>query len=125
MTKPFTVEQLRCLELSRIIREGLEGVRFDMCQYRGECGTAGCIGGHAVAVYKPGMWRNCDDANALEAAAAILLGLEHSDQMGQIFWPWSSVSLSGYRPCASDITPAMAADTLERFAMTGKVEWRR
>ncbi len=117
MTKPFTVEQLRCLELARIIREGLEGVRFDMQSFSKDCGTAGCIGGYAVAQYSPAIWRT-QSAVAIRHEATQLLGFMDSDQSDQMFAPWF---FSGPHP--SGITPAMAAATLENYALTGKVEW--
>jgi len=109
MTKPFTVEQLRCLELARIIREGLEGVRFNMLITQSECGTAGCIAGHAIAVYRPEIWRRLEARSWL---ANPILGLS-SEEGKALFFP------DGMQ----DITPAMAAATLERFALTGKVVW--
>ena len=116
MSKPFTVEQLRCLELARIIREGLEGVRFNMQTFRNSCGTAGCIGGHAVAIYAPEIWATgsgCD----VKAPAKELLGLTIG-QAEELFF------VSGMQwEDMKDITPAMAAATLENFALTGKVEW--
>ncbi len=110
MTKSFTVEQLRCLELARIIREGLPGVKFKMCHW-GHCGTAGCIAGHAVFVYAPEKRRG-----DVRAVARALLGVTE-EQTGELFCALNTpVSLG-------DITPAMAAATLENYALTGKVEW--
>ena len=118
MSKPFTVEQLRCLELARIIREGLPEVRFDMSNYRNRCGTAGCIGGHAIAFYVSNLWQTTSvPVLELEDAAIMLLGV-HGPQAMQLFAPWYCGG-----PNPSDITPAMAAATLENFALTGKVEW--
>jgi len=116
MTKAFTVEQLRCLELARIIREGLEGVRFDMCEYRSACGTAGCIGGYAIARYEPAIWQHGHELGYRNIAKK-LLGLKEN-AVEQMFAPWY---FDG--PAPNDITPAMAATTLENYALTGKVEW--
>ena len=118
MTKPFTVEQLRCLELAGIIREGLEGVRFDMFNERTDdgCGTAGCIAGYACAVYARRVWdRACGDK--IWTTGLKLLGLTQ-DKGEQLFAPWWADGPHSYQ-----ITPEMAAATLERFAMTGEVEW--
>ena len=120
MTKPFTVEQLRCLELARIIREGLEGVEFDMsswCEAYGGCGTAGCIAGHACAVYDKAVWQP-GWGGQIFMSAGILLGLS-DNQAQRLFLPWTKGG-----PNAIDITPAMAAATLENYALTGKVEWK-
>ncbi len=119
MSKSFTVEQLRCLELARIIREGLEGVRFDMVSFSHRCGTAACIGGYAVAQYSPVLWQT-RDLVAIGDEAQRLLGLVDGEQSGQMFAPWSSGG-----PKSQDITPAMAADTLEHYALTGEVEWAK
>ncbi len=109
--KDLSVTQKRCLELARIIREGLPGVRFDMCTW-GHCGTAGCIGGYAVAVYGKD-----NTADGIKRSAAKLLGVtEH--QAGQLFYADDA-------PVAlSDITPEMAGATLENFALTGEVVWK-
>ena len=115
MSKPFTVEQLRCLELARIIREGLEGVRFDMTLVHDDCRTAGCIAGYAIAKYRPDIWAG---PFAHSGHAQEILGLT-SKQVEGLFFP-------DELPGGIDldkITPAMAAATLERFARTGKVEW--
>ena len=117
MTKHFGVTQLRCLELARIIREGLEGVRFDMASFSNECGTAACIGGYAVAQYSPVLWQT-RDLVAIRHEAQRLLGLVDDEQSGQMFAPW----FYGWS-FETDITPAMAAATLENYALTGKVEW--
>ena len=117
MSKPLTVEQLRCLELARIIREGLEGVRLNMATYRGDCGTAACIAGHVICKYEPERWAAGFDGEVYLTPAAALLGLnEH--QAWELFLPWNNGG-----PCSCDITPAMAAATLENYALTGKVEW--
>lgn len=117
MTKSFTVEQLRCLELARIIREGLEGVEFDMGTYRNWCGTAGCIAGYAVAKYEPAIWgkANAGDPH-IPAVAKKLLGLD-STAKRTLFRETEG------RATLDNINPAMAAATLENYAMTGKVEW--
>ena len=115
MTKSFTVEQLRCLELARIIREGLEGVRFDMTLVHGDCGTAGCIAGYAIAKYRPDI---CAGTFPHSGHAREILGLT-IEQAERLFFPGLS---SGEIYC-SDITSAMAAATLENYALTGKVEW--
>ena len=109
MSKQFTVTELRCLELSRIIREGLPGVKFDMEVFWAECGTAACIAGYAVAKYDHNLWKSGDDKE-IECRAKNLLGLSLGQSL-ELFW--------GHY----DVTPAMAAATLENYAMTGKVEW--
>lgn len=114
--KDLTVTQKRCLELARIIREGLEGVRFDMGQFCGQCGAAACIGGHAVAVYEPQLFRS-STTERIKTLARGLLGLS-SIQTEQLFF---AIDLEV--DTLQEITPAMAAATLERFALTGKVEW--
>ena len=120
-TKPFTVEQLRCLELARIIREGLEGVRFDMGVIRNYCGTAGCIAGYVVAVYDPLLFKSgLGDHRShkkIELRAQELLGVsdeQHDNLFYAVESPYDKLR---------DITPAMAAATLENYALTGKVEW--
>ncbi len=119
MTKPFTVEQLRCLELARIIREGIPGVRFDMGTYRlrGEgCTTAGCVAGLACAVYDAPTWQSGSEGGIVRSARKIL-GLS-KQQSDRLFEPWF---YSGPQP--HDITPAIAAATLTNLGLTGKVEW--
>ena len=115
MTKAFTVTQLRCLELSRKIREGLPGMRFDMRDW-GHCGTSGCIAGHAVAVYAPDSWELRTRSN-IEPVARQLLGLSESEGR-RLFTPREPEDYAL-------ITPAMAASVLENFALTGKVEWAK
>ena len=114
MTKPLTVEQLRCLELSAIIREGLEGVEFDMAAAGRKDKPRGCIMGFACAKYSPDFW---DEWGGLSSEAGRLLGV-FGEQQNQLFFP---EDYDG--PSYSDITPAMAADTLDRLAMTKKVVW--
>ena len=128
--KDLTVEQKRCLELARIIREGLPGVRFDMNEWGGksfECDTPACIAGYACAVYDKTAWLSRDFARIRESAGELLgLSKETNDQLF-VFTScaYSDITLFVFTSCAySDITPAVAADTLERFALTGKVEWR-
>jgi len=119
MTQPLTVEQLRCLELSAIIREGLEETRFDMgtyCRRREGCQTAGCIAGYTCAVYDREAWQSGSES-LIVSSAEKLLGLS-KNQVGQLFEPWWHEG-----PAAPAITPAMAADTLDRLAMTGEVVW--
>ena len=113
MTKPLTVEQLRCFELSTIIREGLEGVRFDMLSWTNKCGTAGCMAGYAIAKYRPDLWGK----EWVSRQAAELLGIEGDGY--KLFCPWEYGG-----PRGDHITPAMAANTLERFARTGEVVWK-
>ncbi len=118
--KDLTVEQKRCLELARIIREGLEGVKFDMCwvQARLACGTSGCIAGYAIAKYLPEIWAG-EHANSRHAEK--LLGLT-TDEATALFFPDFRNLPGGID--LDEITPAMAADTLTRFALTGKVVWK-
>ena len=118
MTKPLTVEQLRCFELSAIIREGLEGVKFDMCwvQMRTACDTSGCIAGYAIAKYAPEIWAG---NHSLSGLAEKLLGLTPDEGMALFFPDTLPNGLD-----LPDITPAMAAATLERFARTGEVVWK-
>ena len=117
MTKPFTVEQLRCLELARIIREGASGIDLVMSDYRNYCGTAACIAGLACAVYDKSAWQ-ANDGNEMHVSACNLLGLA-VEPANRLFAPWV---FTGPEP--DDITPEMAAATLERFAMTGEVVWK-
>ena len=116
MTQPFTVEQLRCLELSAIIREELEGVELNMACYRGYCGSAGCIAGHTIALYDPEAWEE-GVWDTFHYKATNLLGLS-TRQASALFIPWQNGG-----PALTAITPAMAAATLENFALTGKVVW--
>ena len=115
MSRLLTVEQLRCLEVARILREGLPEVEFSMSGY---CGMAACIGGHAVAHYSPAMWQNMNPF-PMRNEAKRLLGLKERD-VGPMFAPWYYGG-----PNASEITPEMAAATLSNFALTGKVEWAK
>ena len=89
MTKPLTVEQLRCLELSAIIREGLEGVKFDMSGWcftdAAACGSAGCIAGHTCAVYDKAKWKPGFGCEIYESARS-LLGLS-DEQATELFMP--------------------------------------
>ena len=116
MSKQFTVTELRCLELSRIIREGLPGIRFDMSDFRDYCGTAACIAGLARVAYDKTIWRPGNGFKIFGSARS-LLGLSH-EQATDLFMPWEREG-----PEAPDITPAMAAGVLGNFALTGKVEW--
>ena len=128
--KDMKVTDKRCLELSRIILDGIPGIRFDMHKFRERCGTAGCIGGYAVATYAREVWEKKGDGlasctNDIELVAAKLLGL-NLEQIGEMFYPWVSNSLAQrkeYAPGAADITPEMAARTLTHFAATKKVVW--
>ena len=111
------LSQLRCLELSRIIRTGLPGIEFDMGVVRNTCGTAGCIAGFAVAVYERSRW----DAGGFHSDhAARLLGLS-SRQADELFFP---VSTEGMGAC-SGITADQAANALESVVFTGKVRWEK
>lgn len=117
MSKHFTVEQLRCLELSRIIRQGLPGIEFDMETVRNTCGTAGCIAGFAVAVYDRKTW---DAGHFHTDIAARLLGLNERQQ-DELFFP---VLSDGTGAC-SQITADEAAIALESVGLTGKVRWEK
>ncbi len=116
MSKHFTVEQLRCLELSRIIRTGLPGIKFDMETVRNDCGTAGCIAGLAVAVYRRDIW---DTGYFCTDIAARLLGLSKCQQ-DELFFP---ISTGGHMAACSRITADQAATALESVVFTGKVRW--
>lgn len=130
--KDMKVTDKRCLELSLIILEGIPGIKFDMGAYYRKCGTAGCIGGYAVATYAPEVWRSKEDSidlciNNIEPVAAKLLGLNVT-QAAEMFYPWVANSLiqrKEYAPRASSITPEMAAEMLTHFVRTKKVVWRR
>ena len=87
------------------------------------CGTAACIGGWTEALFNPdalqfrgtrGLWS--PDAPLPKDSAGTLLGLTVA-QAHDLFMPPHT---SG---AWSDITPAIAADTLRRLAETGQVEW--
>ena len=128
--KDMKVTDKRCLDLSLIVLEGIPGIKFDMraFRFRRECGTAGCIGGYAVATYDPQLWESSEAADSrIEVRAARLLGLGYI-QAGEMFYPWLSASLrrsKEYAPTAKDITPEMAAEMLTHFVRTKKVVWRR
>ncbi len=117
MSKHLTVEQLRCLELSRIIRTGLPGIEFNMETVRNHCGTAGCIAGLAVAVYRRDIW---DTGYFNTDIAAKLLGLSERQQ-DELFFP---VSGGGMSACGQ-ITADRAATALESVVLTGKVRWEK
>lgn len=116
MSRQLTVEQLRCLEISAVIRKGLEGIKFDMRKFKNHCGTAGCIGGYTVAVYDPVCWAQASNIQIRDRAAK-LLGLS-PEQKRELFFGgnmlWEDVI---------KITPDMAAAALDSLAMTGKVKW--
>ena len=129
--KDMKVTDKRCMDLSLVILEGIPGIKFDMNKFQERCGTAGCIGGYAVATYAREVWERKGDglascANNIELVAAKLLGLNPA-QTGEMFYPWVSNSLEQrkeYAPVAKDITPEMAAGMLTRFVRTKKVVWR-
>ena len=112
--KDITVEQKRCLELARIIREGLPGVIFSMNAFREDtsCGTTACIAGHAVAVYAPNVWR-LKKTEKIDETAQRLLGLDDVDKLNLFY--------GHYGPAYG---PKAAAAVLENFALTGKVVWK-
>ena len=116
MTKTFTAEQLRCLELSAIIREGLPEIDLEMSDYRNYCGTAACIAGLACAVYDRRTWE-ANEGGDIHDSAGDLLGLTRI-QAGQLFAPWV---FGG--PGPDEITSDMAASVLANLAITRKVEW--
>ncbi len=112
--KDLSTTQKRCLELARIIREGLEGVEFDMREW-GECGTVGCIAGYACVVYDKPTWLLRNSVRTFRSAKK-LLGLS---------W-WQSLQLFclvGRGRKLRNITPATAAAVLEGYALTGEVKW--
>lgn len=129
--KDIKVTDKRCLELSLVILEGIPGIRFDMHKFQERCGTAGCIGGYAVATYAREVWERkgagpASCANNIELVAAKLLGL-NPEQAGEMFYPWVSNSLAQrkeYAPGAADITPEMAARMLTHFVETKRVVWK-
>ena len=131
--KDMKVTDKRCMDLSLVILKGIPGIRFDMHKFRERCGTAGCIGGYAVATYARGVWESkkkrgglASCANDIELVAAKLLGLNQT-QAGEMFYPWVSnglVQRKEYTPGASDITPEMAARMLTHFVATKKIVWK-
>ena len=112
--KDLTTEQKRCLELARVIRDGIPGLKFDMQEW---CGTTACIAGYAVSFYAPNLWEEsyrgllCD----VSGKAAKLLGL-NKDEAERLFTPESDFGM--------EATREVAAATLERFASTGEISFR-
>ena len=90
-------------------------ISFNMALYSNWCGTAGCIAGTAIALLAPAKWEEMQrfryTVNESRIGGA-LLGCSTA-QGDELFAP------PGYR----DKTKEQAADTLERFARTGKVQW--
>ncbi len=110
--KDLSITQKRCLELARIIREGLPDMVFDMAYFRQPlvcCKTAGCIAGYATAMYAPKVWEHGDDGEIMVTAKK-LLGLS-GHQVFEMFHT------------RADATPQQAAAALENYALTGKVKW--
>ena len=131
--KDTKVTDKRCLELSRIVLEGIPGIKFDMEEFRSHCGTAGCLAGYAVAAYEPELWKAHEfrqplrEIDSIESAATRLLGLSET-QAAEMFYPWNAGTyelVTGYVPEASEITPEMAARMLTHFVETKSVVWER
>ena len=111
--KDLTTEQKRCLELARVIREGIPGLRFNMEDW---CGTTACIAGYAVAHYDPELWGRPygEKLGAICDRAAELLGLDLTTAE-RLFAPVGEGMAA---------TREVAAATLERFALTGEISFR-
>ncbi len=120
MSKPMTKEQIHCFGTAEAILNGIDGVEFCMTSFRRGCGSAGCIAGYAVALYRPREWFSGGITQAdVSIYARQLLGVPVS-LADSLFCPWNYNDLA---PEADEITPEMAAGVLKNFALTGKVEW--
>ena len=113
-TQPLTQEQRNCLAVAQAIREE-SCIRFDMSRIKSSCGTVGCIAGTTIVLLDNQFWQRIGGVYGMpwqkwSARAQHLLGLTHRQAYSLFF--------SHY-----EATKDQAADTLERFARTGKVEW--
>ena len=109
------------MERRRIVADAIragELMEFDISTWgkKTDCGTAGCIAGHAVAVFEPDFWRQFlsgKPVGSVKGKAAEILGLT-ADEAGGLFvgegylaerlWP----NKGGW----SFVTPDQAADAL-------------
>lgn len=96
-------------------------LRFDMTEGSAnpECGTAGCIGGHAAVLW-PDI--RVDDGDGTftwkEVAFASKLGIS-DDEQTELCFMWDTTY--GF----SDVTKPAALAVLELLAKAGKVKWRK
>lgn len=117
--KNRTVEDKRCLEVARIIRSGVGEIKFRMSTYKNDCGSAGCIAGHAIYQYKRDVWDGevfFHNTLYFETARE-LLGLSKEKAL-EMFVPWDHGG-----PESSAIDRDRAARTLENFVQTRDVNW--
>lgn len=87
--------------------------KFDMSEpyFKPECGSAGCIGGHAAA-----LWPDVSIKGVTWSTKALCLKLGITgEQHHDLCFPYIDLDT---------ITRAHAVDTLARLAETGEVEWR-
>lgn len=103
----------RLLELADIIeagepRENIQGWNMAAFMAGAECGTAGCIGGWACAVYAPDEFR---PTAAIDIVAQRVLGLSNQQAMDLFYGVWSEKC-----PDIKNITRHEAAAELRRLA---------
>lgn len=129
------------LELARFMETELR-LRFDMgtptqvgqkpswCKH--ECGTAGCIGGFAAA-----LWKECAKKCTIRDEVFVFSDLKLAQRLrisnsvlerlcypGESLEYWDGEEDEGETIEYSKITRAGAITTLKRFAESGRVEWR-
>lgn len=112
-TPLLTEQQRNCLAVAQAIREE-SCIKFNMSYYSNVCGTSGCIAGTTIALLDPVLWRGPMFEVDYSGRAQELLGLTN-EQRTQLFFAQGYV---GNRQ-----SKEQAAETLERFARTGRVEW--
>lgn len=120
---PETIERTNMRRLRDMIA-GLPAERFDMSESgewedagAGDCGTAACIGGWARALLRRHVYSIDELAPDLgltkrEATALFYPG------SGDSMWAPMSDGRSPY-----DATPAQAANVLDHYLATGRIDW--
>ena len=100
--------ELRDVLRSRRYPEGYD--RFNMEEYKSQCGTAGCIAGLAVAMFSPKTWSDVVSGFDVEEKAQNLLRLNEKITE-KLFFP-GDINLYV-------VTPEMAADAIDSLLETG------
>lgn len=107
-----------------------EKIGFDAGEWKTptECGTVACIAGHAIFSNRPAVWdsfgEGYDDSDRFVQIAGDILGINgwpaidvYFNQLGMETWRDYTASR------ASDITPAVAIESLEHFRDTGELRF--
>lgn len=86
-------------------------------EFTAECGTAACVAGWTVSVFRPRSPLNEFRGDWVEDVAGLILGLS-SDEADKLFFPPDFFSER-----TDEWTPAQAADVIDHLLATGKVDW--